>query len=70
MEAQWRELLRRWPKLHTVIQRCGVEGSYIFTERETSFLPTPREEVIVTLGAGDAFAACYVTQYLDGLTRK
>ncbi len=66
MEAQCRELLRRWPKLHTVILTCGVEGSYVFTETETSFQPTPRVEVADTVGAGDAFAACYVTQYLDG----
>ena len=45
-------------------------GKLYFHGEGKSFLPTPRVEVIVTLGAGDAFAACYVTQYLDGLTRK
>lgn len=66
MEAQCRTLLQRWSRLHTVILTCGVKGSYVFTRSEASFRPTPQVEVADTVGAGDAFAACYVAQILNG----
>ena len=67
VEEQCRALLQRWaPALHTVILTCGVNGSYVFTAAETSFQRTPRVEVADTVGAGDAFAACYVAHVLRG----
>lgn len=53
-------------KLDIVILTKGVDGSYIFTSTETSFLPTPKVEVVDTVGAGDSFTAAFVAALLSG----
>ena len=50
--------------LKMVILTCGINGSYIFTPEITSFLPTPKVDVIDTVGAGDSFTATFVASIL------
>ena len=60
-----RELMQRY-SLKTVIVTCGAYGSYIHTDEGTSYLPTPRVDVVDTVGAGDAFASAYVVSMVMG----
>lgn len=50
--------------LKMIILTCGINGSYIFTPEITSFLPTPKVDVIDTVGAGDSFTATFVASIL------
>ena len=40
--------------LKMLILTCGVNGSYVFTPGEISFVETPKVEVADTVGAGDS----------------
>lgn len=55
-------------RLKMVIITCGTNGSYIFTPEATSFLPTPKVDVIDTVGAGDSFTAAIVACILKGMS--
>lgn len=59
------ELIRRYD-LQMVILTCGTEGSYVFSEQEESFLPTPKVQVADTVGAGDSFTGAFVALLLQG----
>lgn len=50
--------------LKMIILTCGINGSYIFTPEITTFLPTPKVDVIDTVGAGDSFTATFVASIL------
>lgn len=52
-------------KLNIITLTKGTEGSFIFTENETSFLPTPDVKVADTVGAGDSFTAAFIVSYLQ-----
>lgn len=64
---QCRDLLARFG-LTGVILTCGVNGSYVFSGGDESFLPTPAVEVADTVGAGDSFTAAFVASILRGHT--
>ena len=66
-EATCRRMLNDFD-LRMLILTCGVEGSYVFSHTETSFLPTPKVEVADTVGAGDSFTGSFVAQILRGKT--
>lgn len=66
-EAQCRRLMAEYD-LRMVILTCGVNGSYVFTAADTSFLPTPVVEVADTVGAGDSFTAAFIASLLKGAT--
>lgn len=67
-ETLCRRLINRY-NLDTLILTCGTAGSHVFTSAgEHSFLPTPRVEVVDTVGAGDSFTAAYVSALLQGST--
>ena len=53
-----------------LILTCGVNGSYVFTPGNVSFLPTPSVEVADTVGAGDSFTAAFIASILQGKTVK
>ena len=53
--------------LRMLILTCGVNGSYVFTPGEISFVETPKVEVADTVGAGDSFTAAFVASILRGL---
>lgn len=65
VEQCCRRLVERF-SLKALILTCGVNGSYIFSDQPTSFLPTPRVEVADTVGAGDSFTAAFVASLLKG----
>ena len=52
--------------LKMLILTCGVNGSYVFTPGEISFVETPKVEVADTVGAGDSFTATFVAAILKG----
>ncbi len=53
--------------LKMLILTCGVNGSYVFTPGEISFVETPKVEVADTVGAGDSFTATFVAAILKGM---
>ena len=52
--------------LKMLILTCGVNGSYVFTPGNVSFVETPKVEVADTVGAGDSFTATFVAAILKG----
>ena len=52
--------------LKMLILTCGVNGSYVFTPGEVSFIETPKVEVADTVGAGDSFTGAFVASILRG----
>jgi fructokinase len=53
-------------QLKMVVLTKGAAGSYIITDAESSFLPTPAVEVADTVGAGDSFTAALLVSLLEG----
>ncbi|MFR9565875.1 MAG: carbohydrate kinase [Rikenellaceae bacterium] len=53
--------------LEILILTCGVNGSYVFTPGNVSFVATPKVEVADTVGAGDSFTATFIVSILNGL---
>ncbi|MCF0195929.1 MAG: carbohydrate kinase [Bacteroidaceae bacterium] len=57
--------------LHLLILTCGTSGSYVFDPSGLqSFLPTPKVEVVDTVGAGDSFTGSFVASILKGMEVK
>lgn len=52
--------------LKMLILTCGINGSYVFTPGEVSFVETPKVEVADTVGAGDSFTAAFMAAILAG----
>lgn len=52
--------------LKMLILTCGINGSYVFTPGNVSFLPTPIVKVEDTVGAGDSFTAAFIATILKG----
>ncbi len=52
--------------LKMLILTCGVNGSYVFTPGNVSFVATPKIEVADTVGAGDSFTATFISSILNG----
>ena len=52
--------------LKMLILTCGVNGSYVFTPGNVSFIETPKVEVADTVGAGDSFTGTFVASILRG----
>lgn len=52
--------------LEIVILTKGIDGSFVFTDKETSYQPTPKVHVADTVGAGDSFTAAFVASYMHG----
>ncbi len=49
--------------LKMLILTCGINGSYVFTPGEISFVETPKVPVADTVGAGDSFTATFVLPF-------
>lgn len=54
--------------LKMLILTCGVNGSYVFTPGNVSFVETPKVKVADTVGAGDSFTAAFISAILSGKT--
>lgn len=52
--------------LKMLILTCGINGSYVFTPGNVSFVETPKVEVADTVGAGDSFTAAFIASVLKG----
>ena len=52
--------------LEIVMETKGAVGSYIFANGETSYLETPKVQVVSTVGAGDSFTGSFVAALLLG----
>ncbi|MGM7723272.1 sugar kinase [Metabacillus sp. Hm71] len=51
-----------------VVMKMGAEGAYYFTEKESALIPGfPVKQVVDPVGAGDGFAAGFLSGLLDGL---
>ena len=66
MQENCRKLLDEYG-LKMVILTCGVNGSYVFTPENVSFVATPEVKVADTVGAGDSFTAGFIAGLLKGL---
>lgn len=64
-EDQVQQLISRY-KLQMVVLTCGAFGSYVITESEMSFQPTPKVKVADTVGAGDSFTGAFCAAILAG----
>lgn len=53
--------------LKMLILTCGINGSYVFTPGEVSFVDTPKVVVADTVGAGDSFTAAFCAGILKGM---
>ena len=65
LEDKCRALLSEYG-LEILILTCGVNGSYVFTRENVSFVNTPKIEVADTVGAGDSFSATFISAILKG----
>ena len=59
------KIISEW-NLKYLILTCGINGSYIFTENESSFMETPVVNVADTVGAGDSFISAFMVSILKG----
>lgn len=51
-----------------VVIKLGAEGAYYFTEKDSALIPGfPVKQVVDPVGAGDGFAAGFLSGLLDGL---
>ena len=56
--------------LEMVILTCGTDGSKVFTATEESVMPTPKVDVVDTVGAGDSFTGAFIAAYISGKSIK
>lgn len=68
-EERCRLILEKY-NLRMLVLTCGVNGSYVFTPQEMSFLATPKVEVADTVGAGDSFTGTFCASVLAGKSVK
>lgn len=65
LQDKCRILLGKY-NLDILILTCGVNGSYVFTPGNVSFVETPKVKVADTVGAGDSFTAAFISSLLLG----
>ena len=64
-EEVCRKMLRKY-NLKYVILTAGSAFSSIYSPDEQSTIPTPKVEVVDTVGAGDSFSGAFVYSLLTG----
>ena len=64
-EAACLELIKRYG-LRYLVLTAGDKYSAVYTPAEKSFLPTPKVQVVDTVGAGDSFSGAFVYAVLTG----
>ncbi|MFJ2606645.1 sugar kinase [Streptomyces sp. NPDC091279] len=58
---------RALPEPRTLVVKDGAHGATVHDEHGVTFVPAPRVDVVAAVGAGDAFAAGYLSATLRGL---
>ena len=53
--------------LRMVILTCGAKQSMVYTKTEESVVPTPKCDVVDTVGAGDSFTGSFAAGIIKGL---
>lgn len=66
-EDFYNSFLREKFDIDTFIYTCGEKGSDIFYKGEHSFVPTPKVNVVDTVGAGDSFTATFIALTVQGV---
>lgn len=56
--------------LKMLVLTCGAVGSYVFSNKEKSYISTPKVTVADTVGAGDSFTAAFIASLLLGKDLK
>jgi fructokinase len=56
--------------LNVIALTQGANGSWLLTEKENSYLDTPKVKIVDTVGAGDSFTAAMVAGLLHQLPLK
>lgn len=69
LEDKCRFLMDKY-NLRILILTCGANGSYVFTKEGSTFIDTPKVEVVDTVGAGDSFTAAFTAALLSGKSIK
>ncbi|MFE7900740.1 sugar kinase [Streptomyces sp. NPDC057424] len=55
------------PEPEALVVKQGAAGATVFEKRDATFVPAPRVDVVAAVGAGDAFAAGFLSATLRGL---
>ncbi|WP_053675390.1 sugar kinase [Streptomyces sp. NRRL B-1140] len=55
------------PEPEVLVVKQGAAGATVFHQRDVTFVPAPRVDVVAAVGAGDAFAAGFLSATLRGL---
>lgn len=53
--------------LELVLLTLGADGSQILRNKQEFNCPATKSKVVDTVGAGDAFTACFIMNYLEGV---
>lgn len=69
-EDFYKQVLQSMFKIEQFIYTCGEHGSDIFYFGEHSHVPTPKIEVVDTVGAGDSFTATFIGLTVQGVNFK
>ena len=67
------EVLRaKYDNLKLIIVTLDADGSFVYETRSGNILysPKPTSKVVSTVGAGDSFSACFLSNYLRGVPLK
>ena len=62
------QLREKYPNLRRILVTLDKDGSFDFdcATGAVTFSPKPSTKAVSTVGAGDSFSACYLTNYLAG----
>ena len=64
-----RAVCKAYPNLKLIIVTLDADGSFVYDARteELLYSPKPTSEVVSTVGAGDSFSACFLSNYLQNV---
>ncbi|HIV55732.1 MAG TPA: carbohydrate kinase [Candidatus Anaerobiospirillum stercoravium] len=66
----YEQVLRAEFGIDTFVYTCGEHGSDVFVKGEHNHEPTPKVEVVDTVGAGDSFTATFIVGLAQGCPIK
>ena len=62
-------LKEKYPNIKLIIVTLDCDGALVFDTLTENFYysPKPQSKVVSTVGAGDSFSACFLSNYLSGI---